>query len=266
MVGQALFVNLSRHPFLWSEPDLARMAAETADWAPQFLDVDPVYGVRFALHCEKHGLRFPSLRFVLASYEFLSVVHRRVLERVFGVPVFNLYGSTETGHLLMEDEHGAMRPSQVTAWLDLLDPDPRGVGELVVTTLTNDFMPLLRYRIGDLVERRGTPESPDFVVHGRVLDAFTLPDGRRVTTRDVDGCFTEVTRMAHYQLRQRPDGAWSLRFVPEGAGPDPAELAELQERLAGPLGDAGIVILEATDALMPESSGKFRLGYPARAW
>ena len=72
--------------------------------------------------------------------------------------------------------------------------------------------------------------------------------------------------MAHYQLRQRADGPWSLRFVPEGAGPDPAELARLQKRLAGPLGGAGTVVLEATDALMPESSGKFRLGYPARAW
>ncbi len=265
VVGQALFVNLSRHPFLWSEADLARMAAETVDWAPQFLDVDPVYGVRFALYCEQHGLRFPSLRFVLASYEFISVVHRRVLERVFGVPVFNLYGATETGHLLLEDQHGTMRPSQGTAWLDLLDPDPRGVGDLIVSTLTNEFMPLLRYRIGDLVERRGPAESPEFVVHGRVLDAFTTPDGRRVTTRDVDGCFTEVTGMAHYQLRQRADGTWLLRFVPEGAGPAPPELRQLRERLAGPLGAAASVMLAATDALMPESSGKFRLGYPARA-
>ena len=31
-----------------------------------------------------------------------------------------------------------------------MDADPDGVGDLVVTTLTNDYMPLLRYRIGDL--------------------------------------------------------------------------------------------------------------------
>ncbi len=152
VVGNALFVSLSRYPFLWDEAELARMAREAIEWQPQFLDVDPVYGVVFALYCERNGIRLPSLRFIVGSYEFVSVVHRRVLERVFGVPVFNLYGSTETGHLLMEVGSGKMHPSHETALLEVLNTDGQGVSELVVTTLTNDYMPLIRYRIGDLVE------------------------------------------------------------------------------------------------------------------
>ena len=121
--GNALFVNLARIPFLISEAELLHMAAEISEWSPQFLDVDPVHGVRFALYCEQHGLKFPSLKFILASYEFVSVVHRRILERVFGVPVFNLYGSTETGHLLMENEAGEMKPSYDTAFLEIVEAD-----------------------------------------------------------------------------------------------------------------------------------------------
>jgi len=67
--GNALFVNLARIPFLVSEADLLHMAAEISDWSPQFLDVDPVHGARFALYCEQHGLKFPSLKFILCSYE-----------------------------------------------------------------------------------------------------------------------------------------------------------------------------------------------------
>ena len=78
VVGNALFVSLSRYPFLWSEAELARMAAEAVEWQPQFLDVDPVYGVVFALYCERRGIRLPSLRFILCSYEFVSVAHRRI--------------------------------------------------------------------------------------------------------------------------------------------------------------------------------------------
>lgn len=37
--------------------------------------------------------------------------------------------------------------------------DEQGIGDLVVTTLTNDFMPLIRYRIGDLVEQLGHPRT-----------------------------------------------------------------------------------------------------------
>ena len=189
-VGNTLFVNLARIPFLLEDRELARMAAEISEWSPQFLDVDPVHGARFALFCERRGIKFPSLKFILCSYEFVSVVHRRILERVFGVPVFNLYGSTETGHLLMENERGEMKPGYDTAFLEIVDAGADGVGDLVVTTLTNDYMPLLRYRIGDLAERRAQPYGTDFVIHGRIRDALRAGNGRRVTTWQVDQCFS----------------------------------------------------------------------------
>jgi phenylacetate-CoA ligase len=264
VVGNALFVSLSRYPFLWGETELARMAAEAVEWQPQFLDVDPVYGVLFALYCERRGIRLPSLRFILCSYEFVSVAHRRILERVFGVPVFNLYGSTETGHLLMETGRGEMRPSLETALLEVLNTDASGIGELAVTTLTNDFMPLIRYRIGDLVERHERPYHTSYVVHGRAADAFVTPDGRRVTTWQIDQCLADLPGIAHYQLCERADGEWLLRFVPDITAPTTEAIEELPQRLARLLGVSGELVVQQTDLLVPESSGKFRLGYPAK--
>ncbi len=264
IVGNALFLSLSRYPFLWSEAELARMAAEAVEWQPQFLDVDPVYGVAFARYCERKGIKLPSLRFILGSYEYVSVTHRRILSRAFGVPVFDLYGSTETGHLLMEEPRGESLPSLETALLEVIEPDEAGVGSLVVTTLTNDFMPLLRYRIGDLVERRELPYRTRYVVHGRAADAFRTARGTRVTTRQVDQCFADIEGIAHYQLTERTEGPWLLRFIPDGDGPAAASLASLERRLTGLLElPQGLEIL-STDMLVPETSGKFRLGYPAR--
>ena len=264
VVGSALFVSLSRYPFLWSEAEMARMASEAADWQPHFLDVDPVYGALFALYCERRGIRLPSLRFVLASYEFVSLAHRRILERVFGVPVFNLYGSTETGHLLMETGRGEMRPSLETALLEVLNVDGQGIGELTVTTLTNEFMPLIRYRIGDLVERQERPYHTNYVVQGRAADAFVAPDGRRVTTWQVDQCLADLPGIAHYQLSERAVGEWLLRFVPDVTPPSAAQTDELRRRLALLLRAGNGLTLQQTDLLVPESSGKFRLGYPAK--
>ncbi len=262
IVGQTLFASLSRFPFLWGEADLERIARETAEWAPLFLDVDPVYGVAFARFCERRGLRFPSLRFVLCSYEFLSINHRRVLERAFGVPVLNLYGSTETGHLLMQTPQNLMQPSLGTAHLELLNPDERGVGDLVVTTLSNPFMPLIRYRIGDLAERFETPYRTHYVLHGRALDAFTAPSGRRVTVQDVDCCFTDLYGFAHYQLSgPGPDG-WRLRFIPDLVGPTLSATSDLSMRLTDLLEATSGVAVEPAEALMAENSGKFRLVHP----
>jgi phenylacetate-coenzyme A ligase PaaK-like adenylate-forming protein len=265
-LGNTLFVNLARIPFLLGDADLARMAAEIAEWSPQFLDMDPVHGVRFALYCEENGIQFPSLRFVLCSYEFVSVVHRRILERVFNVPVFNLYGSTETGHLLMENERGEMKPSYDTAFLEIVDADERGIGELVVTTLTNDYMPLLRYRIGDLAERIERPYGNNFVVHGRSRDALTAGDGRRVTTWQVDQCFAGADGIAHYELRQEKNGDHVLRFVPDGTGPGEKQLDLVSSRLHTLLGLHNTIKTEAMPVLVPAASGKFRLThYAAKA-
>jgi len=268
IVGDTLFVSLSRFPFLWSEIDLSRIAREVEEWQPQFLDVDPVYGVVFALYCERHGIRFPSLRFILATYEFVSINHRRILERAFGVPVLDLYGSTETGHLMVEsgsDETGSMLPSHETAFLEVVHQDSQGIGDLIVTTLTNSFMPLIRYRIGDLVEKHPHSCRASYIVHGRAVDALTLSSGRRVTVLHVDRCFEGLEGFAHYQLSELAGGQWLLRFVSDRVPPAPGALQELQSRLSRllELADAGRLRTENAQALMAENSGKFRLVYPA---
>jgi phenylacetate-CoA ligase len=260
-IGNTRFVNLARIPFVLGEAELQRMADEVASCSPQFLDLDPVHGVWFALFCERKGIRFPSLRFVLCSYEFVSVLHRRIMARVFGVPVFNLYGSTETGHLLMENEVSEMKPSYETALLEVVDADATGVGTLLVTTLSNDYMPLLRYRIGDLVARNEQPYGTDYVVHGRARDALLAANGQRVTTWQVDRCFAGVDGIAHYQLRQGPGGEYHLRFIPESGGPDAATLREAVARIESELQTA--IQVESVPTLLPEASGKFRLTFRA---
>ncbi len=262
IIGRTLFVNLARIPFVLEEKELARMAAEIAEWSPQFLDVDPVHGAWFALYCEKRGIKFPSLKFIICSYEFVSVVHRRILQRVFGVPVFNLYGSTETGHLLMENERGEMKPSYDTAFLELVNEDARGVGDLIVTAFSNDYMPLLRYRIGDLAERRARPYGTDFTIHGRAKSALVSSTGERVTTWDVDQCFTDADGIAHYELRQDENGEAILRFVPAGSGPSENTLNDVLSQLSDLLNPQREIPAQAMALLLPSSSGKFRLTCP----
>ena len=250
-LGDSRYVNQTRIPFSLGDDKLAVMADEVAAWELAFLDVDPVHGAWFALHCERHGRRFPSLRFILTSYEFTSVTHRAIMERVFGVPVIDLYGSSETGHLLVETD-GIMRPSPETALLE--STTATGIGELLVSTLTNPYLPLVRYEIGDYVER----VAGGYLVHGRKRDALRGADGRILTTRQVDAAFAGLSGIAHYQLRQRTDGSAHLSLLPEHAGDVlVAAQATLVERLSFLLGTP--VTSDSVGLLTPEDSGKFRL-------
>ncbi len=259
IIGRSLFVNLQRIPFVLPDTEMERMAQEIVEWAPQFLDTDPVHIVWLALYCERRGLKFPSLKFILCTYEFFSAAHKKILTRVFGVPVLNLYGSTETGHLLMENGRGEMQPSLETAYLEIVNPDARGIGDLIVTTLSNDYMPLLRYRIGDLAEKIFTPDGARFIVHGRAKDALLAADGSRVTTWQVDQCLADADGLAHYELKQTDGEVTTLRFIADKVPPTTETLHRITSRLEALLQTKEKIPVEMLPTLVPAASGKFRL-------
>jgi len=123
-------------------------------------------------------------------------------------------------------------------------------------------MPLVRYRTGDLVERHEEPDATRYVIHGRTRDALRAADGQRVTTLEVDRCFENVAGIAHYELRQQTDGSCTLRFVPDGRGPEPEALAALTAKLESLLQTSGEIKTECVSFLVPTHSGKFRLTAP----
>lgn len=265
-LGKTRVLSLSRFPFLLSTRDLDQMVAEALDWDPVFLDTDPVYAAVFALHCERRKVKFPKLKFIITSYEYTSVLHKRILERVFGVPVYNLYGSTETGHLIMENSSGLMVESTNIARLDVINQDDRGIGELVVSTLTNDYMPLLNYRIGDLVERLAPSAesggSPTYLLHGRAPDTLKAPDGRRVTTRDVDQCFIGCDGLLHYRLHEISPGHFVLNYISENDSDPAASLSTALEKLQQLIQPPRAIETKRVKFLLPEGSGKFVFNYP----
>jgi phenylacetate-CoA ligase len=262
-LGLTRVLSLSRFPFLLSSGDLDQMIEEALEWDPVFLDTDPVYAAVFALHCERRKVKFPRLKFILTSYEYTSVLHKRILERVFGVPVYNLYGSTETGHLIMESAAGPMVPSEPVAFLQVINEDARGIGELVVSTLSNPYMPLLNYRIGDLVERLpATGGGVSYVLHGRAPDTLKAPDGRRVTTRDVDQCFVGCEGVLHYRLHETSPGNFHLAYIPEGDRDPHASIAEVVQKLTKLIQPPQAIAAKPVKFLLPEGSGKFVFNYP----
>ena len=254
IIGNTLYVNQSRIPFSIPEDKMKLMASETTQWQPDFLDVDPVHGMWFALYCERNKIQFPSLHFIISSYEYTSVVHRRIMERVFRVPVINLYGSSETGHLLIQNGTNELVPSPETAYLELVDSNEEGVGELLVTTRTNPYLPLMRYEIGDLAEAT----TNGYLIHGRKRDALIGNSNNRISTRQVDELFKDIENICHYQVRQSSDGKAEVLLLAENLDLASSQVeTTLSQRLKNLLGSS--VITSYVPLITPEDSGKFRL-------
>jgi phenylacetate-CoA ligase len=84
------------------------------------------------------------------------------LRKGFGIDVFDIYGMTETGGIgtLGQDccEHNGIHVWEDQYICEIINPDtgkevPDGeTGELVVTSLTREAIPVIRYRTGDLTK------------------------------------------------------------------------------------------------------------------
>lgn len=101
---------------------------------------------------------FPQLRAFWVAGEPLGTGKRAALRGLWnGKAVFEDYGSTETGSLAGECTHGRLHLWSDRIYFEVLEPEsgaitPDGRGQLLVTPLFREAMPLLRYLIGDEVE------------------------------------------------------------------------------------------------------------------
>lgn len=94
------------------------------------------------------------LQAVIVTSELLHPSERTLLETTWGCPVVNEYGCSEAGIIAHECEHGSMHLMAENAIVEFLrDGQPAQEGEpaeIVVTSLVNQALPLIRYRIGDV--------------------------------------------------------------------------------------------------------------------
>lgn len=172
-------------------------------------------------------------RAVITSAEVLHEHQRERIRAAFGCPVVDSYGCAEVGVAGFEHPEGGMRVPVESVVVDHA-PTDEGTYEILLTDLHNRRMPLLRYKVGDLVEPVGDPTADDFWplpagaqcalpllgrVAGRAGDTLTLPDGRRLNANQPSYIFKSHGRdgrVREYQFVQFPAGRVELRIV---AGP-----------------------------------------------
>lgn len=138
---------------------------------------------RFAERLDAMGVRLEGARrprMVEYTADHMYPKEIEIAERVFGVPIATGYGASECGGVAQQCTHGSLHLSVDHAVYEVIRPDgsatdPGEVGEIVLTTLHNRAMPLIRYRIGDLGAWLDEP-----CACGRSLPLMKLQAGKSV--------------------------------------------------------------------------------------
>ncbi len=132
------------------------------DFEPDIIMVTPSYMLAIADEFERQGFKADdcSLRIGIFGAEPWTETMRAEIERRMGLQALDLYGLSEVMGPGVAQECAETRDG-LTIWEDhffpeIIDPDSGRVladgemGELVLTTLTKEAMPVIRYRTRDL--------------------------------------------------------------------------------------------------------------------
>lgn len=205
-------------------------------------------------------------RLVFTSGELLDAATRRAIEAGLGATVLDVYGCTEVKEIAWECP--ARQGYHLNAdWL-LVEAVPGGdggqpFGRLLVTSLYNFAMPLLRYEVGDtgivLEDRcacgRGLPLIRPTL--GRSVDYLTLSNGTLVAPYSLTCAVEAIEGMQQYQFVQTQTDVVELRVVPNddfGEASRQALMAALRPVLPGVS-----VRIRTVSSVRFEPSGKFRI-------
>lgn len=258
------------------------LSPESLDEALRFLETKrPVYvwGYTSALaelarHARQAGSgSIPLARFAKVYGEMLFPFQRQQIEQDLGATVIGTYGCQETGTAAHECPLGSMHVLSEHVVLEILrDGEPVAPGEMgdiVLTCLTNDAMPMIRYQVGDRGRLSpepcacGRPHPVLADVEGRIGDVLLTETGRAVHGSSLGAVLKHVLAanppgaIGKVLFEQQSPQSWKI-FVESGPGFASSVPEQLANGVRGIFGAGCRVDVALVDTIPREPSGKFR--------
>ena len=176
-------------------------------------------------------LMYPNLRpeAVLLSADYVPQSTVKLIERIWGCTVYSHYGLTETGFGLAVEckNKNGMHIRDDEFLIEILDkksgrPVLAGqLGEVVITSITDRAMPLIRYCTGDVARLTCEPcgcggKFPLLCrIEGRYGDEAALSSGKTVTMRHLDELLCGFAEIIYYSAATE-DGELTLSIFTTG--------------------------------------------------
>lgn len=210
---------------------------------------------------------FSRLAEVQLISETLDPELRTAIRETWGARVTDAYSAQEVGYIALqcpENDHYHVQSENV--YVEVVDERgepcaPGQIGRVLVTSLHNFAMPLIRYEIGDFAEvgepcdcGRTLPVLKRIL--GRVRNMLVLPDGSRRWPRLAAPFYREIAPVVQHQIVQHDLRRIEARLVVERPLTR-AEEGRLREVIAERLGHPFDIRFSYPDRIARDPSGKY---------
>jgi phenylacetate-CoA ligase len=235
---------------------------------PKFVRGYPTSIYIVALFAIQNNITIKAPQAIFCSSEVLSEDQKIIIEKAFGASAINWYGSNERAitasqcqylnGLHVHEEAGVLEVINESGESSLQNQQIRE-GEIVVTGIVNDAMPLIRYRLGDIGAITNQPCECGFKgtsltqVIGRTDDIIVTAAGKSVPPVRFYTLFEKHPSVKMFQVVQQPDRVTiNINLVTSGAIDD----FKLKSDLSYFLGERNQLVINFLSEIAPEKSGK----------
>lgn len=240
------------------------------DWLgredPDYLITHPSNLKTLAARAIERDLRLPRLKQLRTFGEVLTGDTVRLCGRAWGVGIADTYSAEEVGYIALQCPLGAYHVQAENLLVEILGEDgrpcaPGEIGRVVLSTLHNFAMPLLRYDIGDYACAgqacacgRGLPVLKQ--IFGRVRNMLRLPDGTRHWPSFPEDRWVGIAPIRQVQVVQKAPDHILLRVVAHRPFSD-AESAQLIDTFADTLRFPHRIDIERVESIPRGRNAKF---------
>jgi len=222
---------------------------------------------------ERNNLEVSKIKSIITSAAMLTDDVKNYIESIFHCDVYNRYGSREVGLIASScEESNKLHINMLQKYVEILDdknnPVPENKrGNIIITNLINYYMPLIRYKIGDLGSLNFSLEKCGCDMHllqldnvfGRITDIFKTSTGKKI----YGGFFTHLfyfrENVKQFQVIQENMDEILVKIVTlNGKHLQHSNEKDLIKKMRRTLGEELNIKVEYVDLIEPSPSGKFR--------
>lgn len=172
-------------------------------YKPKLIQGFPSFAYDLACFAERKNLNVKNIFDIYESTgEVLYVFQKEKIEKIFACKVYNRYGNAEFGIIAYENNKNL--GLKVVENINYVEND-KDTNEIVVTSLTNFAMPLIRYKTGDIgkieeVIENGKKEKYIKEIRGRVHDNLILEENRYISTSFILDYLDKYSFINNFQI------------------------------------------------------------------
>jgi len=242
--------------------------AQLNKFKPVIIEGYPLSILRLAEYIIDHNTTLTFVpKGISTSSENFTDKQRKLMEKAFSCKVYDQYGSAESVVFASECEYQSKHVAPEYGLIEVLQKDGSisrsGEGELLMTGLLNDAMPLIRYRIGDLarISQRDCPcgrkSSIIEELYGK-SGAVIVSEDKTIPTAAIAIAFEYLKNVKKSQLVQNEPNKVIARLATTDDFSEKEE-SFMRWELQKMLGENMKITVEKVDDIPPAANGKYQM-------